>query len=170
MDEYLNNGAAQRDELGTLPDQVQTSLAEHRDLYRRDPEAAHFWDPIVIGVEGGPVKTLLLTYTGRKTGRSLDTALQYFELDGALAIVASRGGTIDHPEWFKNLEHQPRCRVQVGRFGSAARARVADQEERARWWPLIVKEQPVQAVYASRTSREIPVVILDTGEMRPTAG
>lgn len=161
MNEYLNNDASKLDELASLPDQVSRELQAHLEVYQTDPEQAHMWDPIVIGVSGGPVKCLMLEYVGRKSGRSLQTVLQYFELDGKYAIVASRGGTVDHPVWYKNLVANPKCRIQVGTSSYAANARTLEPAERARWWPLITTEQPEQLKYERRTSRVIPVVVFD---------
>jgi deazaflavin-dependent oxidoreductase (nitroreductase family) len=149
------------DELTALPDGVQAELEAHRQLYITDPVAAHMWDPVVIGVPGGPVKCLLLSYKGRKSGRELNTSLQYYELDGKLAIVASRGGTAEHPVWYLNLLAEPRCHIQVGAEGRDAIARTVTGAERAKWWAAITAEQPVQLEYQARTTREIPIVVMD---------
>ena len=149
------------DELQALPDGVQAELDAHRDRYLTDPAAAHMWDPIVIGVPGGPVKCLLLTYKGRKSGRTLHTSLQYYTLGDKIAIVGSRGGTVEHPVWYLNLLAEPRCHIQVGAEGRDAVARTATGAERAEWWTMITAEQPVQLEYQERTTREIPVVVLD---------
>jgi deazaflavin-dependent oxidoreductase (nitroreductase family) len=149
------------DELQALPDGMQAELEAHRNLYLTDPAAAHMWDPIVIGVPGGPVKCLLLSYKGRKSGRELNTSLQYYELDGKIAIVASRGGTAEHPVWYLNLLAEPRCNIQVGAQGRDAVARTLTGAERAKWWAAITAEQPVQLEYQARTTREIPIVVMD---------
>ncbi|MGC1783348.1 MAG: nitroreductase/quinone reductase family protein [Acidobacteriaceae bacterium] len=153
---YRDSGALEK-----LPDEVQRELQAHLDQYLRDPEKAHLWDPVIIGVPGGPVKTLLLTCVGRKSGRTLHTVLQYYKLDGKIAIVASRGGTTDHPSWYQNLLAQPRCTVQIAKASSPATPRTVHGEERARWWASITKEQPIQLIYQARTERVIPVVVLD---------
>jgi deazaflavin-dependent oxidoreductase (nitroreductase family) len=153
---YRDSGALEK-----LPDEVQRELQAHLDQYLRDPEKAHLWDPVVIGVPGGPVKTLLLTCVGRKSGRTLHTVLQYYKLDGQVAIVASRGGTIDHPSWYLNLLAHPGCTVQIAKASSPATTRTVHGEERARWWASITKEQPIQLIYQTRTERVIPVVVFD---------
>ena len=161
LKEYLATDT-EMNALKAVPDVVMAALNAHLELYRKDPEAAHYWDPIEIGVPGGPVKTLMLTYTGRKSGKTLQTALQYFELDGKIAIVASRGGTEDHPLWYLNLLAQPRCEIQVGKNAWRAHARVVEGAERETWWnTVILVDQPIQAVYQDRTSRLIPVVVMD---------
>jgi deazaflavin-dependent oxidoreductase (nitroreductase family) len=149
------------DELQALPDGMQAELEAHLKLYLTDPAAAHMWDPIVIGVPGGPVKCLLLTYTGRKSGRTLHTALQYYTLGDKLAVVGSRGGTIEHPVWYLNLLAEPRCHIQVGTQGRDAVARTLTGAERAEWWAMITAEQPIQLEYQARTTREIPIILMD---------
>jgi deazaflavin-dependent oxidoreductase (nitroreductase family) len=149
------------DELQALPDGVQAELDAHKQQYLSDPVAAHMWDPVVIGVPGGPVKCLLLTYTGRKSGRTLHTALQYYTLNGQIAIVGSRGGTAEHPVWYLNLLDKPRCHIQVGAEGRDAVARTVAGAERAEWWAAISTEQPVQLEYQARTTREIPIIVMD---------
>jgi deazaflavin-dependent oxidoreductase (nitroreductase family) len=147
--------------LDDLPDVVKRELDAHLQQYLKDPEAAHFWDPIVIGVPGGPVQTLMVTMTGRKSGRTLHAVLQYYKLGSQTAIVASKGGTTDHPVWYLNLLANPNCEIQIGKFSSPAVARTVEGAERARWWDAVTKEQPIQLMYQSRTERIIPIVVLD---------
>jgi deazaflavin-dependent oxidoreductase (nitroreductase family) len=147
--------------LDKLPDEVQRELQAHLELYLSDPEKAHIWDPIVIGVPGGPVKTLLLTCTGRKSGKIINNALQYYKLDGSIAIVASRGGTIEHPSWYLNLLADPHCLVRIGKAASPARIRTVEGEERERWWKSITAEQPIQLTYQTRCPRIIPIAVLE---------
>jgi len=160
MDEVRNTDY-RKDEFKALPDKVKEELDKHRQLYLTDPEAAHYWDPIVIGTPGGPVPTLLLHHVGRKSGRMLNTALQYYRLKGDIAIVASRGGTEENPSWYLNLQANPNCHVQVGKHGSPAIARTLLPEERPEWWAHITACQPAQVEYQARTHRQIPVIILD---------
>ena len=163
LKEYFASDTAMN-ALKAVPDVVMESLNAHLELYRKDPEAAHLWDPALIGVPGGPVKTLMLTYTGRKSGKTLQTALQYFEYDGMIAIVASRGGTEDHPLWYLNLVAEPKCQLQIGKRACRAIARTAEGSDREAWWKVILVDQPIQAVYQDRTSRLIPVVVTDIVE------
>ena len=163
LDTYLSH-KAKVNELLQLPEVVQKALDDHCELYKQDPEAAHIWDPIVIGVPGGPVKNLMLTYTGRKTGRTLHTVLQYYERDGKYAVVGSRGGTEGHPAWYLNLQADPHCEIQVSTRHHRAIARTLNDDEHRQWWPSIVEEQPQQALYQARTSRRIPIVVMDLVE------
>ncbi len=144
-----------------LPEAVRREIAAHHALYRRDPEAAHRWDPIVIGVPGGPVSCLLLHHVGRKSGRRLNAILQYYRHEDDIVIVASKGGLPQHPVWYLNLLARPACEVQIGAFHCHAVARTLAGAERARWWQRVTAEQPVQVEYQARTSREIPLILLD---------
>jgi deazaflavin-dependent oxidoreductase (nitroreductase family) len=80
----------------------------------------------------------------------------------AIVIVASRGGDDTHPAWFLNLRDNPE--VEVAMNGEPARrmhARVATADERARLWPLVVADHANYAGYQRKTSREIPLVLLE---------
>lgn len=158
---YKGDVSMEMNEMKALPDNVAQELAAHREFYKRDPKAAHYWDPVVIGVPGGPVKCLLLTFTGRKSGNELQTVLQYFEKDGKIAVVASRGGTEDHPVWYLNLLANPKSYTQVGERGYESVARTIDASERDAWLDVIYAEQPIQKLYQSRTTRLIPIVVLE---------
>lgn len=107
---------------------------------------------------GAPV--LLLTHTGRKSGRRLVAPLLYLEDDGTYVIVASKGGMSHHPLWFKNLEANPQVEIEVGRRKMPATARRATADEKAALWPRLVAMYPSYADYQARTTRDIPVVIL----------
>lgn len=136
-------------------------IAEHIELYRTDPEKAHTWDSTPLGGPG-LLPTLLLTTTGRKSGEPRPLPLIYREIDGAYVIIASKGGMPTHPIWYLNLVAKPECDLMVGPKPVAARARVAEGEERERIWKLMVEIYPPYDAYQeSAGSREIPVVILD---------
>ena len=145
-----------------LPADVWRHLADHIALYRRDPEAAHIWDSSIIGL-GGVVSTLLLKTVGKRSGKDRYAALQYFRPDGRYVVVASKGGLAVHPSWFSNLIETPDCTIQVGSFHSAARARIAEGEERTKLWEAVSDEQPAYRKYQTWTDREIPVVLFELG-------
>jgi len=159
--DHTNPTNAGKNELTALPDPVARELAAHLEAYKKDPVAAHYWDPICIGVPGGPVACLLLTHTGRKSGKSLENALQYYRRGKDVAVVGSRGGTAEHPHWYLNLVAHPECTVQIVNQRFRARARTVTGLERGPWWELVVAEQPMQREYQTRTSREIPVILLE---------
>jgi deazaflavin-dependent oxidoreductase (nitroreductase family) len=114
----------------------------------------------VVGrIVGAPV--LLLTTTGRRSGRTCTAPLLYLRDGEQLAVVASFGGHPTHPLWYLNLTAAPDVRVQIGREHFAATARTASPDERARLWPLIVQMYAGYAGYQEKTTREIPIVLLE---------
>lgn len=104
---------------------------------------------------------LLLTTTGRMTGRPHTVPLLYLREDERLVVIASYGGRPDHPEWYRNLVNEPTVTVQVDGRRSSMVATTMSADERSAWWPRIVDAWHDYATYQSRTSREIPVVWLD---------
>jgi deazaflavin-dependent oxidoreductase (nitroreductase family) len=103
---------------------------------------------------------MLLTTTGRVSGRHHTVPLLYLRVKDDLAVIASYGGHPTHPDWYRNLLAEPRAEVQVDgkRFGVIART--ADPAERRRLWALAVAEYPGYAGYQEKTDRIIPVVLL----------
>jgi proline iminopeptidase len=104
---------------------------------------------------------LLLTTTGRKSGKQT-TAPLIFGMDGDNpVIVASKGGAPDHPGWYKNLVANPAAEVQIKGDVFPVRARDAEGEERERLWKLMNQHWPHYEEYQTKTDRQIPVVILE---------
>jgi F420H(2)-dependent quinone reductase len=108
--------------------------------------------------DGNPV--VLLHHVGRRSGEQRVTPLIYLADGDDIVVVGSMGGTPKDPAWVHNLRDRPDTEVEVGRERRPVRARVADPEERARLWPMLVEHYPGFADYQARTEREIPVVIL----------
>ena len=128
-------------------------IAEHLNKYQATNGAdGHIWNGVT---------TLLLTTTGRKSGDARTLPLIYGKDGDRYVIVASRGGAPDHPGWYKNLVAQPRVRLQVAADKFDARASTAKGAERTRLWQVMTKIWPAYDDYQRKTSREIPVVILE---------
>lgn len=128
--------------------------AEHVRRYREtDGEVGHIWK------EGSTI--LLLTTKGRKTGEPRTTPLIYAKDGDDYVIVASKGGSPEHPGWYENLSKDPDVELQVLGEVFPARARVAEGEERERLWRLANTVWPHYDEYQTRTEREIPVVVLE---------
>jgi deazaflavin-dependent oxidoreductase (nitroreductase family) len=104
---------------------------------------------------------LLLTTTGRTSGAERTTPLIYRDDGDRWVIVASKGGSSDHPGWYKNLQADPEATIQVKRDVIPVRGRAASGEERARLWELMCEVWPAYRDYQRRTEREIPVVVLE---------
>lgn len=105
--------------------------------------------------------TLLLTTTGRKSGKPRTTPLVYFEHEGSFVVVGSDGAARRHPQWFRNLEVDPRARIRVGRAVHRVHARTAVGEERDRLVARGRGVNPMWERYQSKTSRELPYVVLE---------
>ena len=114
----------------------------------------------LIGGRLGHLPILLLTTTGRRSGRRLTTPLVYLADGENLVIIASNGGSDRHPEWWLNLRAQANAEVQVGPATKAVVARKAEGDERERLWRAVVELYHGYEKYRRMTSREIPVVVL----------
>lgn len=134
---------------------LKTMNTVHRGLLK--VSLGHFgWD-----LSGMPV--LELTTIGRKSGQPRSVMLTSPWQEGStLVIVASRGGDDTHPAWFLNLCEHADVEVRVGGGPKQPmRARVASAEERARLWPALTARHKNYADYQTKTTREIPLVLLE---------
>ena len=128
-------------------------VAKHINSYvKSGGQKGHIWNG---------VPTLLLTTRGRKSGQLRRTALIYGQDAGRYLLVASLGGSPKHPLWYLNLLEHPEVELQVGEESFAGRARVATAEEKPRLWQLMAAIFPQYDSYQKKTSREIPVVIVE---------
>ncbi len=109
-------------------------------------------------IVGCPV--LLLTTTGRNSGKERTVPLLYIEDGENLVVVASNGGTAKHPTWWLNLEANPEATVEIGSRKLRVRVEKASPEEKERLWPRLVAMYNGYESYRRRTAREIPVVLL----------
>lgn len=109
----------------------------------------------------GGVPVLLLTTVGRRSGEPRTVPLLYLADGDSLVVVASQGGMPMHPAWYHNLVAHPRVTVEEGRREREMVAREADDDERARLWPLLDAMYPDYEAYRARTERRIPVIVLD---------
>lgn len=126
---------------------------EHVQRYlETDGAEGHEWQPGVF--------TLLLSTTGRRTGKARTTPLIYGEHDGDYVVIASRGGADRHPDWYLNLRESPEVEVQVGADVFAATARTASDDQKARLWPMMAEIWPDYDAYEAKTERDIPLVVL----------
>jgi F420H(2)-dependent quinone reductase len=114
-----------------------------------------------IGGSVGKAPVLLLTTTGRKTGKQRTTPVLYLRDDDRFVIVASNAGDAKNPAWWANLKATPLAHVRVRSTSYQVRARQATPAERARLWPRLVDNYPTYEDYVKRTDRELPVVILE---------
>jgi len=122
-----------------------------------------FWYRMTGGLVGGSLgrlPILLLTTTGRKTGKKRTTPLVYLPDGDNMVIIASNGGSDHHPEWWLNLRANPNAEVQFGPDVKSIIAEQAQGAERARLWREVNELYAGYDGYQRSTEREIPVVVL----------
>lgn len=115
------------------------------------------------GAEGGTMRgkpVIILTTVGAKSGKVRKTPLMRVEHDGQYAVIASKGGAPEHPQWFRNIEANPLVELQDGPIKEVYEARIATGREREAWWQRAVAAWPDYADYQTNTERVIPVVVL----------
>jgi deazaflavin-dependent oxidoreductase (nitroreductase family) len=122
-----------------------------------------------IGGKMDKVPVLLLTTTGRKTGKKRTLPLIYIMDGSAYVITASAGGADKNPGWFFNIRSNPQATIQVKDKHIKVMAEIAGQEKKSELWARLIEVAPNFAGYQKRTSREIPMVILHPVEQRLSA-
>lgn len=145
-----------------MPDTEPRSDTLQHQMIRSFGRLHTFWYRMTGGLigawAGGPA--LLLTTTGRRSGKPRTLPLLYLETGRGYALVASFAGADHHPAWYLNLVANPEVEIQVGARRLRARAQTADPERRAELWPRLLELYGGYATYQERTARAIPVVEL----------
>jgi deazaflavin-dependent oxidoreductase (nitroreductase family) len=125
-------------------------------------------DKLVLRLSGGrrsllprAVPGMVLTTTGRKTGKRHATPVLYLEDGGRYIVVASNYGNRKHPGWSYNLVAEPRASVQMGDRSFDVTARRATPEEFERYWPRLVRMWPGWKTYRTMTDREFRMFVLE---------
>jgi deazaflavin-dependent oxidoreductase (nitroreductase family) len=115
------------------------------------------------GAIGGRIANspvLLLTTTGRRSGKQRTTPLLYL-IDGSnVVLVASNGGAVRHPTWWLNLQTTPEAWIQIKGIRQRVKAEQASGAEKQRLWPRLTAMYPGYKRYQEITDRDIPLVIL----------
>jgi deazaflavin-dependent oxidoreductase (nitroreductase family) len=104
---------------------------------------------------------LLLHTTGAKTGQERVNPVMYRRVGDNYAVFASKAGAPTHPDWYHNLIANPAVRAEIGTQTLDLTARVADNAEREQIWTAQKADFPGFADYEAKTTRQIPVVILE---------
>lgn len=133
---------------------MQGMAGMHRFLYRSTG------GKIGYNFRGGHI--LLLTTTGRKTGKARTWPLMYFTDGDRLVVVGSNGGLDRDPAWCLNLRSNPHAHVEIGRKQLAMHAEEAQGNEWDRLWQLVVTQAPMYDGYRTSISRRIPLMVLTT--------
>ena len=126
---------------------------EHVRRYREtDGEVGYLWNGTTI---------LLLTTTGRKSGEDRTIPIIYKQVGDMQVIIASKGGSPTHPAWYLNILENPAVKIQIKGEKFDASARSAESPEREMLWAECLKQWPNYDTYQTRTTRKIPVVVLE---------
>jgi len=145
----------------TVPEHLPEWISSHvRTYLASGGTEGHLWDSTVVGGPG-PLPCLLLVTKGRRSGKKITVPLIYGETgDGRYVIIASRGGTPTHPDWYLNLVADPHVKLQVGTERFSAVAGTCDDAERDALWKRLAAIYPPYDAYQAMTERRIPVVVL----------
>jgi deazaflavin-dependent oxidoreductase (nitroreductase family) len=112
---------------------------------------------------GGRIQTLpvlLLTTTGRKSGKKRTVPLGFLRDGSTYVIIASNAGLPRNPAWFLNLQSHPEATIQVKKRQMQVKAETANPEKKRELWARLMEVAPGYADYQKRITRDIPVVIL----------
>jgi deazaflavin-dependent oxidoreductase (nitroreductase family) len=116
------------------------------------------------GAEGNTLSGLpvvIITTTGKSSGKLRKTPVMRVEHGGCYAAVASMGGAPTSPGWYHNMKASPLVALQNGAVRRDYMARELDGQERETWWARAVDAFPGYADYQAATSRLIPVMLLE---------
>lgn len=107
------------------------------------------------------IPVVIVTNLGASSGKVRKTPVMRVEDDGKYAMVASQGGAPKHPQWYFNLRAHPLVEVQDGPHKQDMTARELSGPERDQWWDRAVAVYPNYADYQKKTTRQIPVFVLE---------
>ena len=107
---------------------------------------------------------VLVTVRGAKSGKLRYTPVMRVEHDGSYAMFASKGGAPENPAWYHNLVANPHVELQDGTVTKEYDAREVTGDERVQWWERGVAAYPPYADYQKKTTRQIPVFVLEPRE------
>jgi deazaflavin-dependent oxidoreductase (nitroreductase family) len=116
------------------------------------------------GEVGGPfagATLLLLHTTGARSGQERVTPMMYRKVGDGYAVFASKAGAPTNPDWYHNLVANPRVSAEIGTGTRQFVARVTEGAEREEIWAAHKRDNPGFADYERKTTRQIPVVMLD---------
>jgi deazaflavin-dependent oxidoreductase (nitroreductase family) len=120
-----------------------------------------------VGGQFANMPLLLLTTVGAKTGRARTKPLAYTRDGDRIVLIASYAGAPKNPAWFNNLVANPVVTVELGGERFEARATVVSGEERQRLYYNQARHMPVFTDYQKKTTRQIPVVVLQRIKAQP---
>jgi deazaflavin-dependent oxidoreductase (nitroreductase family) len=114
-----------------------------------------------VGGQFAGAPLLLLHTVGAKSGQPRVNPMMYQTVDGGYAVFASKAGAPTNPDWYYNVLAHPQVEAEIGTSKVALVARVAEGDERERIWSAQKAAYPGFAEYEQKTTRQIPVVVLE---------
>ena len=146
---------------------IKEWLIQHRETYLRSGGVeGHILD---LSHTGGLSfgTNCLIKFKGRKSGKTFITPLCYGDIGGEIVIIASLGGADHHPNWYLNILAVDEIEIQIATQAFRATWREPEGAERQKVWDFMVDCYPFYADYQAATKRQIPIVMLKTGESVP---
>lgn len=146
----MSDSGSAKSDLGT---DITLLGDEHVRRYREtDGETGYLWNGAT---------SLLLTTRGRKSGEDRTIPIIFKQVGEKYVLIASKGGAPAHPAWYLNICADPHVKLQIKGDKFDAIARTAEGPEREALWAASLEQWPNYDVYQSRTTRRIPVVVLE---------
>ncbi len=109
----------------------------------------------------GRTSLILLTTKGARTGQTRVIPLMYVPYGNQILAIASKGGSVEHPDWYYNILAHPDVTVEVGTEKFETTARILTGPEREKAFETAVKVFPPYGSYQEKAPREIPVIALE---------
>ncbi len=142
---------------GTVPEWIQAHLRQYLESGGLE---GHDFDATVAGGRAA-TPSLLLTTTGRRSGTQRTMPLFYGRDGNAFVVIGSKGGAETQPAWYWNILANSTVEIMVGPQRYRATARIVGGAERERLWQMMVDVYAQYTLYQGKTSREIPVVVIE---------
>lgn len=114
-----------------------------------------------LGAHVGKAPVLLLTSTGRRSGKKRTVPVLYLADAERLIVIGSNAGNPGTPAWSLNLQANPAAEIEIGRRRRPVKARVAEGEERAKLWRSANQQYAGFDDYEEKTARDIALFILE---------
>ncbi len=149
--------------MGRMADRFRNSalLAAALKYFARGHVAVYEFTNGRLGAQLLWFPAALLTTTGRRSGLPRTTATLYLRDGDKVILPASFGGRDGNPMWYRNLRANPQVQVQVRDEHLSMTARDATDEERRRYWPLLIRLYPPYKNYRDAADRDIPLVVCE---------
>jgi deazaflavin-dependent oxidoreductase (nitroreductase family) len=137
-------------------------MSSESDSWRRTNEPVIAQFRANGGTTGGRYPVILLTTVGAKSGKLRVNPLNFSTDGDRLVVIASKGGSPSHPDWYRNLVANPEVTIEHAGETFRARATTAEEPERTRLFDQQVAVMPFFDGYRRKVKeREIPVVVFE---------